>query len=86
MSITSTVSPALRFGLRFFGFWPGVSYSTVYWLSFMSSMLIIQYFQYLYTFDHLKISELSNLADSSLFTLDYSLTCFKMTGLWIHRR
>ncbi|XP_024879262.1 odorant receptor 13a-like isoform X1 [Temnothorax curvispinosus] len=86
MVITSTVSPMLIIGLRFFGFWPGVSYSTIHWLSFMSSMLIIQYFQYLYIFTHLKISELTNLVDSLMVTLVYSLTFLKLIGLWIHRR
>ncbi|XP_077261534.1 odorant receptor 13a-like isoform X3 [Temnothorax americanus] len=84
--ITSTVSPTLIIGLRFFGFWPGVSYSTIYWLSFMSTMLIMQYFQYLYIFNHLKISELTNLVDSLMTTSIYSLTFLKLVILWIHRR
>lgn len=84
--ITSTVSPALKFGLRFLGMWPGVPYSTVYWLSFMFSMLIVQCFQYLYIFKHFKISEMSNLIDNLPVTFDYSLTCLKMTCLWINRR
>ncbi|XP_012523055.2 LOW QUALITY PROTEIN: odorant receptor 22c [Monomorium pharaonis] len=86
MTITSTISPALKFGLQFLGFWPGVSYSTIYWSSFMSSMLIVQYFQYLYVFDHLKMSELSNLVDSLVVTLDYSLSFLKLASLWLHRR
>ncbi|XP_071569016.1 odorant receptor 13a-like [Temnothorax nylanderi] len=84
--ITSTVSPTLIIGLRFFGFWPGVSYSTIYWLSFMSTMLIMQYFQYLYIFNHLKTSELTNLVDSLMTTSIYSLTFLKLVILWIHRR
>lgn len=84
--ITSTVSPALKFGLQFLGLWPDVPYSTVYWLSFMSSMLIVQCFQYLYMFKHFSVSELSNLVDSLPVTFDYSLTCLKMISLWIHRR
>ncbi|XP_071568909.1 odorant receptor 22c-like [Temnothorax nylanderi] len=84
--ITSTVSPTLIIGLRFFGLWPGVSYSVIYWLSFMSSILVIQYFQYLYIFNHLKISELSNLVDCLIVNLYYSLTFLKLVILWIHRR
>ncbi|XP_011155659.3 odorant receptor 13a [Solenopsis invicta] len=86
MTITSSVSPALKIGLRFFGLWPGVSYSTIYWASFMLSMLIVQYFQYLYVFHHLKMSELSNLVDSLVVTLDYSLSFIKLASLWLHRR
>ncbi|XP_071644198.1 odorant receptor 13a-like isoform X3 [Temnothorax longispinosus] len=84
--ITSAVSPTLIIGLRFFGLWPGVSYSVIYWLSFMSSILIIQYFQYLYIFNHLKVSELSNLVDCLIVNLYYSLTFLKLVILWIHRR
>ncbi|XP_071568967.1 odorant receptor 10-like [Temnothorax nylanderi] len=86
MIITSSVSPALRVGLRFLGMWPNDSYGTIYWLSFTLSMLIIQYFQYLYVFDHLKMSEFSNLVGSLTETLDYSLTLFKIISLWVHRR
>jgi len=84
--ITSSISPALKVGLRFLGMWPGDSYSTIHWLTFMLSMLIIQYFQYLYIFGHLKMSELSNLVDGLIVALDYSLTLFKLTSLWTHRR
>ncbi|XP_018364808.1 PREDICTED: odorant receptor 13a-like [Trachymyrmex cornetzi] len=84
--ITSSISPALKVGLQFLGMWPGNSYSTIHWLSFMLSMLIIQYFQYLYIFGHLKMSELSNLVDGLIVALDYSLTLFKLTSLWAHRR
>jgi len=86
MIVKSTVNPALKIGLRLLGVWPGVSYSAVYWLIFMSSILIIQYFQYLYILEHFKISELSNLVDGLSLTLDYSLTFLKLASLWIHRR
>lgn len=86
MIVTSTVSPVLKFGLQFLGIWPGVSYSTVQWLCITSSILIVQYFQYVYVFDHLKVSELTNLIDALTVTLEYSLTFFKLIGLWIHRR
>nr|XP_012219954.1 PREDICTED: odorant receptor 22c-like [Linepithema humile] len=83
---TSTISPSLKIGLRLLGVWPDVSYSTVYWVIYMSSLLIIQYFQYLYVFTHFKLSELSNLVDSLPMTLDYSLSIFKLTSLWLQRR
>lgn len=86
MIITSTVSPALKIGLQFLGMWPNVSYSTICWLSFMFSMLIIQYFQYMYIFNHWYINELFNVIDGLTIALDYSLTFLKLTSLWIHRR
>ncbi|XP_011862442.1 PREDICTED: uncharacterized protein LOC105559043 [Vollenhovia emeryi] len=86
MITASTVSPVVKVGLRCLGIWPNVSYSIVHWLSFMSSILFVQYFQYLYIFEHLRISELSNLIDGLTVTLDYSLSFFKLIGLWMHRR
>lgn len=86
MIITSTVSPALKIGLQCLGIWPGVPYSTVYWLSFMTSIPIILFFQYWWIFEHLMISELANLMDALTMILDYNLTFFKLIGLWIHRR
>ncbi|XP_071644084.1 odorant receptor 22c-like [Temnothorax longispinosus] len=86
MKITSSVSPALKIFLKFFGVWPNVSYSTVCWLSFMLSMLIVQYFQYLYVFKHCNVSELLNFIEGLTASLDYSLTFFKLASLWIHRR
>ncbi|XP_012526703.2 odorant receptor 4 [Monomorium pharaonis] len=86
MIILSSISPSLKVGLQFLGMWPGNSYSVINWLSFMLSLLIIQYFQYMYIFDHLKINEVSNLLDGLIAALDYSLTIFKLTSLWIHRR
>ncbi|XP_039310427.1 odorant receptor 13a isoform X1 [Solenopsis invicta] len=86
MTITNTVSPALKFGLQLLGLWPGVSYSIIYWSSFMLSMIVMQYFQYLYILNHIKVSELLNLVDSIPLALDYGLTIFKLISLWLHRR
>lgn len=83
MTVTSTISPVLKIGLRLLGVGLGVSYSIPYWLIILS-ILIVQYFQY--RFDNFKISELSNLVDSLPAALDYSLTVFKLISLWIHRR
>lgn len=86
MIIRSTVSPILKIGFQLFGIWPGVSYSTIRSMSIISSILIIQYFQYLYIFNHFKISEISNLNDSLNLTFTYGLTVFKLIYLWIRRQ
>jgi len=86
MIVTSTVSPMLKIGLRLLGVWPGVSYPIPYWLIYIFSVLIIQYFQYRYVFEHFKISELSNLVDSLPAALLYSSAIVKIIVLWIHRR
>jgi len=76
----------LKIGLRLLGVWPGVSYPIPYWLIYIFSVLIIQYFQYRYVFEHFKISELSNLVDSLPAALLYSSAIVKIIVLWIHRR
>ncbi|XP_070150948.1 odorant receptor 13a-like isoform X2 [Polyergus mexicanus] len=86
MIVSSTISPGLKIGLRWFGVWPNVPYSIVNWLLVMSSILVVQYFQYLYVFSHFKLSELSNLVDGLSSTLESSLMFIKMASLWKHRR
>ncbi|XP_039309963.1 uncharacterized protein LOC105193063 [Solenopsis invicta] len=86
MTIPSSISPALKVGLQLLGMWPGDSTSAIYLLSFLLNMLIVLYFQYVYIFDHLKISELTNLVDSLSVALNYTLTIFKVIILWIQRR
>jgi len=78
MTVTRTVSPVLKIGLQLLGVWPSVSYSIPYWLIYIFSILIVQYFQYRYVFEHLKISELSNLVDSLPTALNFSLTQFSI--------
>ncbi|KAF3054429.1 Odorant receptor 162 [Nylanderia fulva] len=84
--VTTTISPSLKIGLQMLGMWPNVPYSIIYWLMYMLSLLIVQYYQYLYVINHFKMSEIWNLVDSLPVTLDYTLTLFKMTNFWIYRR
>nr|XP_012219953.1 PREDICTED: odorant receptor 4-like [Linepithema humile] len=83
MTVSSIISPSLRIGLRFLGLWPNESYPTLY--IYMTSILIAQYFQYLYISTHFKFSEISNLVDGVMSTLFYSLMFLKLASLWIHR-
>lgn len=77
MTVMSIVS--LKIGLRLLGVGLGVSYSISYWLIYILSILIVQYFVYRYVFDNFKISELSNLVDSLPAALDYNLTVFNQS-------
>ncbi|XP_032669851.1 odorant receptor 13a-like [Odontomachus brunneus] len=86
MVFTSTVSPTLRIGLRLLCAWPDMRYIVVRRLVFMSSIIVVQYFQYLYLFAHLKLDELQDLMDSLPATIDYSLTAVKLMTLWTNRR
>ncbi|XP_067206893.1 odorant receptor 4-like [Linepithema humile] len=83
MTVTSTISPSLKIGLRFLGMWPNESHPIIY--IYMSGILITEYFQYLYISTHFKLNELSNLVDSLMAILVYTLTFLKLASLWIHR-
>lgn len=83
---SSTVSPSLRIGLRLLGVWPGVSCLTVYLVIYLSSTLALQYFQYLYIFEHFRLDELSNLVDGLSASIDYSLTFLKVASLCLYRQ
>lgn len=82
----STVSPLLRIGLRAIGMWPGSSYGTFWWLFYMTTLIIMQYFQYSYVYAHLDFGNLTKLMDGLGLTLDYTLTILKLISLWFNRR
>ncbi|XP_014481495.1 PREDICTED: uncharacterized protein LOC106747953 [Dinoponera quadriceps] len=86
MVFTSTVSPSLQIGLRFLGVWCDVSYTVLNGLVYLLSLLIIQCFQYLYTYAHCTTGELQNLVDSLPATINNSLTIVKLMTLWKNRR
>ncbi|XP_018401528.1 PREDICTED: LOW QUALITY PROTEIN: uncharacterized protein LOC108778764 [Cyphomyrmex costatus] len=86
MVIRSTCSPVLKIGFQLLGIWPSDLYSTVHFLSIILGILIILYFQYLYIFEHMKISEIPNLIDCLTLTISYNSTLFKLIGLWIRRQ
>ncbi|XP_014483808.1 PREDICTED: odorant receptor 13a-like [Dinoponera quadriceps] len=86
MIVTSTISPSLKSGLRFLGVWPNMPHAAINRLIYISSILIVQCFQYLYVFAHCSFGELQNLVDSLPPTLDYSLTIIKLLTLWKNHR
>ncbi|XP_029162905.1 uncharacterized protein LOC114934392 [Nylanderia fulva] len=57
--LTSTVSPLLKIGLSVIGLWPGSSNGTFYWLFYMTTLIIMQYFQYSYVYEHLDFNNLT---------------------------
>lgn len=86
MVFTSTISPSVKIGLRFFGALPGVPYAVVNRLLYLLTMLIAQYFQYKYLFAHFNIDELQDLVDGLPATIDYSLSIVKLIMLWKYHR
>ncbi|XP_019699246.1 odorant receptor 22c-like isoform X3 [Harpegnathos saltator] len=86
MMVTSTISPLLKNGLQLFGLWPDMRYVTVHQLILMSSILILQYFQYLYAFTYCRFNDLPHFVETLTVMFYYSLTLIKLTTLWTNRR
>ncbi|XP_011862388.1 PREDICTED: odorant receptor 67c-like [Vollenhovia emeryi] len=84
--LTSTVSPLLRIGLSLIGVWPGASHATPRWLFYMTTLAVMQYFQYYSVYVHLDFSNLSKLMDGLGLTLAYTQTTLKILSLWLNRR
>lgn len=86
MVLNSTVSPALKIGLRLMGAWPDVPYSFINKLIFISAWLSVQYFQYLDLITQFKLGEVGNLVDNLPITVYYGLTVIKVVTLWVNQR
>lgn len=84
--LRSTVSPLLKMGLGLIGIWPGASYGTLCWLFYMTTLVVMQYFQYSYVYEHLDFNNLTKLMDGLGLTLDYTLTILKLISFWFNRR
>ncbi|XP_036141360.1 odorant receptor 82a [Monomorium pharaonis] len=86
MKRTSTISLPVEIGLRFIGMWPDSAYATLYWLIYMSTMVIVQYYQYAYVLTHFDLNDISLLMDCLGLTLAYTLAFLKLLALWWNRR
>ncbi|XP_050458064.1 odorant receptor 4-like [Cataglyphis hispanica] len=82
----TSISTSVEFGLRFIGIWPGLSYGTFNWFMYMTSLMIMIYFEYAYIFNHFDINDISNLIDALSIALSCNLGFFKLISLWLHRR
>ncbi|EGI58894.1 Putative odorant receptor 13a [Acromyrmex echinatior] len=76
----------IEIGLRFIGMWPDSAYPNFYWFSYMTTVAIVQYYQYTYIFVHFDLNDLWLLMDCLSLTLGYSLAFLKLLVLWWNRR
>jgi predicted DNA-binding ribbon-helix-helix protein len=86
MTITSTICLSIKFVLRMFGIWPGVSYVTLRRLFWSITLIIAQVSQYAYLVLHFYIDDLADLMDNLSSSLAYSLLFFKLITFWINQR
>ncbi|KAL6429667.1 hypothetical protein ACFW04_007531 [Cataglyphis niger] len=86
MKRTSTISRPVEIGLRFIGMWPDSAYANLCWVIYMTTMVIVQYYQYAYVFTHFDLNDISLLMDCLGLTLAYTLAFFKLLALWWNRR
>ncbi|XP_011694674.1 PREDICTED: odorant receptor 82a-like [Wasmannia auropunctata] len=66
--------------------WPDSAYPNLYWFSYMTSVAIVQYYQYAYILTHFDLNNLWLLMDCLSLTLAYSLAFLKLIVLWWNRR
>ncbi|KAG5326898.1 OR13A protein, partial [Acromyrmex heyeri] len=83
MKRANTISLSVEIGLRFIGMWPDSAYPNLYWFSYMTTIAIVQYYQYTYIFVHFDLNDLWLLMDCLSLTLAYSLAFLKLLVLWI---
>ena len=86
MKRANTISLSVEIGLRFIGMWPDSAYPNLYWFSYMTTIAIMQYYQYTYIFVHFDLNDLWLLMDCLSLTLAYSLAFLKLLVLWWNRR
>ncbi|XP_032669886.1 odorant receptor 22c-like [Odontomachus brunneus] len=88
MTITrmTTVSTSVEMGLRFIGIWPGSAYGNFQWFVYMTSVVIVMYFQYAFIVKNFDRNHLSVLIDALSMTMAYSLAFLKLVSLWLNRR
>ncbi|KYM97078.1 hypothetical protein ALC62_12186 [Cyphomyrmex costatus] len=85
MSLTTTISPSVEFGLRAIGIWPG-SHSILYRIFWTISLGLAQTFQFKYIIACIETANFLDLVDSVSTTLPYSLLCLKLIILWQNQR
>ncbi|XP_039310430.1 odorant receptor 82a-like [Solenopsis invicta] len=81
-----TISRSIEIGLRFIGMWPDSAYPNLYWFSYVTTVAIVQYYQYTYIFVHFDSNNLWLLMDCLSLSLAYSLAFLKLLVLWWNRR
>lgn len=86
MKRTTTFSRPVEIGLRFIGMWPDSAFPNLYWSLFMTTIAILQYYQYSYIVTHFDASNLLILTDCLGLTLANTLAFFKLLSLRWNRR
>lgn len=81
-----TISRLVEIGLRFVGMWPNSAYPNLYWSMYMTTITILQYFQYSYVIAHFDLNNLTLLMDCLGLALTNTLVSLKLLVLWSNRR
>lgn len=86
MKRATTISRSVEVGLRFTGMWPDSAYPNLYCSMYMTVIVVLLYYQYLYIVVHFNLSNLSSLSDCLVIALANTLALFKLFSLWWNRR
>ncbi|KAF3054438.1 Odorant receptor 181 [Nylanderia fulva] len=82
----SIVNPAVEFGLRAIGIWPGSPRAMLCRICWTVSLGLAQTFQFRYIIACIETNNFPDLVDSVSTTLPYSLLCLKLIILWLNQR
>lgn len=86
MKRASTISRSVEIGLRFVGLWPNSAYAILYYITYMATLVIMQYCQYAYVIAHFELNNLWILMDCLSLSLAYTHAFLKLLVLWWNRR
>ncbi|XP_076284896.1 uncharacterized protein LOC143211270 [Lasioglossum baleicum] len=86
MTIRSTVSRSVRYGLHFIGIWPDTPFPGLHKFYWISSTIIWQFYQCKYMITHFKTDDLTKTIDCLSMTLPYTLLIAKLSVVWINHK
>lgn len=84
MTLRSTVSRSVKYGLHFVGIWPGTPFPGLHKFYWVMSTAFWQLFQYKYMIKHFRTDDIVSVVDCMSISLPYSLLIAKLIILWMN--
>lgn len=82
----SVFALSMKFGLRYVGMWPDVSYALFCRFVWILTTTIVQTCQYWYLILNFKTEDMQNLMDGLSVAMEYTVMFTKLIILWINNR
>ncbi|OAD57499.1 Putative odorant receptor 63a [Eufriesea mexicana] len=84
MSPVNTISPSVKFGLRFSGIWPGTPFPLVYKFIWVTTLSTIQTYQYKYIIMNFRSESFMQNVDNLSISLSFTVVYIKLVLTWIN--